>query len=335
MQTPYRFLSSLTLLRRAASLTIFAAATTAGLYAEPPAGVEAAPPKLDFQAALKSPIDLSGSESMSYSSSVGAAETASAENFFAESSDTQPPPRRRRYGRPNYSDHGHNPDGSNKLAFVVGVGFTNPVGDVTTKYLDLSWKFQGGVGYNFNKKLGVIAQFDWDNFGLPGRILANQKALYSSLFINSDGTPADFSGLDGHTHIWSITLNPTYTFYDADKFGAYAVVGGGFYHKVTDFTLPAIGTGYDYYYGYYQYAFNQVFDHYMSNSAGVNGGIGMTYKFGRFSSSKLFAEARYVHTFNNGRVGYNPVTGGGDPNNFYPGNASTSDYIPVTVGLRF
>jgi len=35
--------------------------------------------------------------------------------------------------------------------------------------------------------------------------------------------------------------------------GAYAVLGGGFYHKVTNFTVPTIGTYCDYYYGCYQY----------------------------------------------------------------------------------
>jgi hypothetical protein len=222
----------------------------------------------------------------------------------------------------------HNSDGSSKFAAVVGAGLTAPVGDVTTKYLNTSWKFQGGVGYNLNKKFGVMAQFDWDNFGLPGNLLASQQSYYNSLgFTDNTGAPIDFSGFDGHTHIWSFTLNPTFTFYDSEKLGAYAVVGGGFYHKVTNFTLPTTAIGYSYYYGYYQYTANQSFDQYTSNAPGANGGIGLTYKLSRFSNQKLFAEVRYVHTFNSARAG--------SYTNLFPGNASTSDYLPITFGLRF
>ena len=123
--------------------------------------------------------------------------------------------------------------------------------------------------------------------------------MYNNLgFTDSDGNPVDFSGLDGNAHIWSFSLNPTLNFYQGDKLGAYAVVGGGFYHKVTDFTLPQLGEGYSYYYGPYEYTYNQNIDTYTSNAPGVTGGIGVTYKFSRFANQRFFAEARYVHTFN-------------------------------------
>ncbi|SFS08586.1 hypothetical protein SAMN05421771_1505 [Granulicella pectinivorans] len=263
-------------------------------------------------------------DGIGYSSSVGSDSTVSPDALSFKADDALQPPPRRRYGRPNYSDRMHNADGSSKLAFLAGGGFTNPV-DVSTNYLKISWKAQVGVGYNFNKKFGIIAQFDWDQFGLPGQVITNQYSIYSSYF----GNTADLTGLDGNTHVWSFTLNPTYNFYQGDSYGAYAVVGAGFYHKVTQFTLPATGQYCDYYGYCYTYSANQTFDQYTSNAPGINGGLGMTWKPSRFANQKFYAEARFVHNFNSARAYSVAAT------NLYPGNSSTTSYIPVTIGIRF
>ncbi len=248
----------------------------------------------------------------------------------------QPPPRRRRYGRPNYNDRFHNADGSNRLAFVAGVGLNVPVGGATSNYLSTNFRFEVGGGINLSKKLAVIAQFDYDRFGVPGSILRHQLDLYNSLgFVDSTGTAVDFTGLDGNAHIWSFSLNPTFNFYQSEKLGAYAVVGGGFYHKVTNFTLPQIGQSYSYYYGPYEYTYNQNIDSYTSNAPGVTGGLGVTYKFSRFANQRFFAEARYVHTFNQFRAGDPSFSGSGTPYNLYPANSNENTYLPITVGLRF
>ncbi len=295
---------------------------------------------LDLHAALSAPVNLPGAPGSSSSSTDDGAAMATA-SFAGDpggGAAAQPPPyRRRRYGRPSYSDRFHNADGSNRLAFVVGGGFNLPVTDQSTDYMKTSWRFEGGAGINFSRKLAVLTQFDWDQFGLPGSVLTNQRNLYSAIFVDQDGNPVDFSGLDGNSHIWSFTLNPTLTFYQTEKVGAYAVVGGGFYHKVTNFTIPAIGVAYDYYYGPYQYQTNQNFDTYTSNAPGVTGGIGVTYQFSRFSSTKFFAEARYVHTFNKVRYGDPSLTNNpaGAPNNLYPPNSNETSYIPITFGVRF
>ncbi len=298
---------------------------------------------LDLQAALHTPLDLSLSEesASSSSSSVGSDATASADrlNLMADpgaGGNMQPPPRRRRYGRPNYNDRWHNADGSNRLAFVAGVGFEIPVGDATSNYLSTNVHFQVGGGVNFSKKLAVLLQFDYDRFGVPGAILNNQEALYNNLgFTDSNGNAVDFSGLDANAHIWSFTLNPTLNFYQGEKLGAYAVVGGGFYHKVTNFTLPQVGEGFDYYYGQYEYTYNQNIDTYTSNAPGVTGGVGVTYKLSRFANQRFFAEARYVHTFNQFRAGDPNYSGAGTPYNLYPPNSNESSYIPITLGVRF
>ena len=312
-------------------------------FAAPSTGM-GSPLNLNLQAVLHAPLDLSDASenaSSSSSSTSSTETTASADrlNLMADPAgdgNMQPPPRRRRYGRPNYNDRWHNADGSNRLAFVAGVGFEVPVGSATSNYLSTNVRFEVGGGVNLSKKLGVLLQFDYDRFGVPGAILRNQEALYNKLgFTDSSGNAVDFSGLDANAHIWSFTLNPTFNFYQGDKLGAYAVVGGGFYHKVTNFTLPQLGEGYDYYYGPYEYTYKQNIDTYTSNAPGVTGGVGVTYKFSRFANQRFFAEARYVHTFNQFRAGDPNYSGAGTPYNLYPPNSNESSYLPITLGLRF
>jgi hypothetical protein len=145
-------------------------------------------------------------------------------------------------------------------------------------------------------------------------------------------------GLDGGNHVWSFTLNPTFTLPTEGSLGAYAVVGAGFYHKVTDFTEPGTGEYCDPYYGCYAYSANQTIDHYTSNAAGFNGGIGLTYKVSKFSNERFYVEARYVFIPNSQRYGYtaaNIATTNYNGWNAYPANSNRTTYIPVKFGLRF
>ena len=189
---------------------------------------------------------------------------------LALKSDAIQPPPRRRYGRPRYNDSSHNPDGSSKYAFVVGGGIGIPTGN-SHKYLTPSYAFQVGGGRNFNKNFGVMLQFDYDNFGFQGQTLYNQQTLY-----NFYG--AGISGLDGNSHVWSFTLNPTYQIYSGEGLGAYVVAGVGFYHKTANFTVPTTGEYFDPYYGPVEYSANQTIDKYTANAPGFNAGFGLTFK---------------------------------------------------------
>jgi len=312
---------------RVSAVALFTVSSSALLHAQQFTGTSS-----PFVAELKQPalFNLAAAtprlndDGIGYSSSVGSDSTVSPDSLNFKTDDAMQPPPRRRYGRPNYSDRMHNADGSSKITILAGAGFTNPVGD-TTDNLKISWKAQVGVGYNFNKKLGIVLQFDWDQFGLPGSVITSQAAVYNNYF---QGT-ADLTGLDGNTHVWSFTLNPTYNFHQGDTYGAYAVIGGGFYHKVTQFTLPSSEEFCDQFGFCSEFTANQTFDQYTSNSAGINGGIGMTYKFSRFASQRFYAEARVVHTFNEARP-FNAAA-----SNLYPANSNTGTYVPVTVGIRF
>ncbi len=324
----------------AATAGLFTVATGVALHAQQPLPVNsAAPETINFLAEAKAPVDLSTPD-LNYSSSAAssdlssaAPDSAAAERFNLSpegaSSDTQPPPRRR-YGRPRYQDRGHNADGSNRYTFEAGAGFTTPTG-ATGKRTDLSYSFKAGAGINFNRKFGVMAEYNYDHFGITGGTLTSQtnvfNTLYGTLTNPTTGTTTNFDGLDGNAHVWSLTLNPTYTFHEGDKTSAYVVVGGGFYRKITNFTLPTVSVGYSYFYGPYEYVANQTLENYSNNAGGINGGIGFTYKASRFAGERFFAEARYVEVFNSAST--NSV------NSDYPPSNARTGYFPVTVGIRF
>jgi len=324
-----------------AAVFSFAFAGTASLMQAQSAAAAASPSlerPLFVSSAYANPFAADLAASSSSSASADAATLPDSPGHF-DLSATQPPPRRR-YGRPNYSDRNTNADGSSKWAFLIGGGFGLPVGN-THKYETDSWGLQAGGGRNFSKTLGVLLQFDYDNFGLQGATLANQSYVYD--YGCPSGTVAagdcGVSGLDGNNHVWSFTLDPTFTLPTSGSLGAYAVVGAGYYHKVTNFTVPAEGEYCDYF-ACYTYTANEIIDHYTSNAFGGNGGVGLTWKFSKFSSEMLYAEARYVIIDNQHRIGVtaqNVGTFGQTYNgyDYYPANSNRTTYIPVKFGIRF
>jgi hypothetical protein len=319
-----------TFMGRIAAVTFFAAAGTLGLHAQQSAGTAPSLPPVSLKSILAAPLDLSTPSDLSYSSSTGSAEMANAENFNLNSSADQPPPRRR-YGKPNYNDSRTNADGSAKYTFFVGAGFTLPVGG-SHNYLATSYDVQAGAGRNFNKTFGAVVQFDWDNFGFQTATLNRQLAIYNSLGA-SDQNGNPLSQLGGNSHIWSFTVGPVVNFYSSDTFGAYVIGGGGFYHKTANFTVPTIGTACDFF-GCFQFQANQTIDKYTSNAFGVNGGVGMTYKFSRFAGERFFVEARYVYTFNSARP-FSLGDANGNGFNVFPQNSAKTGFIPITFGVRF
>lgn len=251
---------------------------------------------------------------------------------------SQPPPRR--YGRPKFSAKTSNSDGSAKYEFLAGVGGALPLGN-THAYETPNWTLQAGAGRNFNRNFGVLLQFDYDHFGMQAATLNNETAIYDTRL---GCTPAEVaagtcgvSGLDGNNHVWSFTLNPTFTLATPGLWNAYAVLGGGFYHKVTNFTQPATveqcsmyGCGY--------FSVNSTIGHYTSNAAGVNGGFGVTRKFTTSSNVRVYLEARCVLIFNAQRAGVtaaNVSTAPASATNFYPANSNRTTYLPINLGIRF
>jgi hypothetical protein len=336
MQRCSRFFSAF---RTTAVVTLFSGAATLGLQAQPNASVAVAqspfsypqPVAVDSPAFLASvatseaPLGALGNSPVNYSSSAGAAETASAEGMsFGGDAAPQPPPRH--YGRlPVSANPWRNADGSDKYTFYVGAGFTVPVGGAAN-YLTPSYSIQVGAGRNFNRKLGLMTEFDWDNFGIQGSTLNKQYGLYNSL---GAGLPS----LDGYNHVWSFSLDPTYTFWQNEKHGAYVIGGVGFYHKITTFTTPALAGACSPFYGCFTFQANQPIDSYTSNAPGLNVGLGYTYRPSHYNRTQFYAEARYVYTFNSQRA-YD-VSATSSYFNAFPQNSSQTSYIPIKFGVRF
>jgi hypothetical protein len=251
---------------------------------------------------------------------------------------------RQSYGRPRYRGSNTNADGSPKWDFYVGGGLGVPADGTNTNYMTTSWGLQGGGGRMFNSHFGVNLEFAYNEFGMTGQTITNQLNLYNyeiGLY-NATQTPANqvssFSSLDGNNHVWDFSLQPVYNIRSGAGVGAYVTGGAGFYHKVANFTTPEIGEYCDYYYGCYEYQANTVIDHYTSNALGINGGFGLTYKFSRFSSQRLYAEVRYVYLFNQARAGVTLATAtpaNANVYNDFPQNSNKTGYLPVNFGIRF
>lgn len=236
-------------------------------------------------------------------------------------------------GRPRYRSDFANNDGSMKFTIYGGAGATVPLGN-TSKYLTPNFDIQAGVGYRLNRHLELPVEFDWDQFGFTKQALDNQIGIYDSLFGNNSVRYL----LDGNSHIWSFSLQPTYTFYSGSTWGAYVKGGVGFYHKVANFTLPSAQFECFYFCGIYEANFN--LDHYTSNAPGYDGGVGVTYKFSPDSHARFYAEARYVFIDNQQRTGIvntptSLATVTNSTTDFYPANSNRTTYIPIEVGIRF
>jgi hypothetical protein len=299
------------------------------------------PPQVNPQLGSSSLVEISGLSSVipispTFSSSSEPDSTDPASDSASTTSallgDRIQPPPRRTYNRPTYSDNSHNSDGSNKYTFLIGGGFTLPTGN-TRSYLTTNFNLQGGAGRNFSRNFGIIAQFDFADFGFQNSTLNTLLATYNSIgATDQNGNP--LSQLGGSSHVWSLTLNPIYYVSQSDKSGIYVVGGLGFYHKTANFTIPSVGTYCDPYYGCYQDQANQTIDKYTSNAFGVNGGIGFAHRLSLFASARLFVEARYVFVDNQPRP-YSLGSTASSYFNVFPQNSEQTTFIPVTVGIRF
>jgi len=331
----------------AAGVAVMSAQTPA---AAPPAQGQVTAPLVNFNAYATLPAAFAAtSDSSSSSSSADAATEASITTVDPLHLNAMQYGGRQRYGKPRYRGGNTNPDGSNRWMAYGGGGLSQPSGN-TWKYFTPSWGLQAGVGRQFSYRFALPVEFDYDNFGLTKQTLVNQFTLYNNqinYYCNqnpatcvADGV-SDFSSLDGNAHVWSFSFQPTYTLFHpgGDGLGAYVLAGAGFYHKVTNFTTPALEEYCDYYYGCGEYEANEIVDHYTSNAPGFDGGIGFTYKPSHFSGLRFYAEGRYVVVLNSQRTG---VTVASPVNsttiaatNDFPANSNRTTYFPVKFGVRF
>jgi opacity protein-like surface antigen len=195
------------------------------------------------------------------------------------------------------------------FAFEAGGGFNAPRSNSVT----YGGNFTVGGGLNLNKRLAVLAEFQFIDDKLPGSLIAE----------------ADAQG--GHAHIWSLTLDPVLDLFPKAKNDVYVTGGGGFYRKVSSFTDPEeeeicyyfceVGTE------------DVVIAHFSSNQGGWNVGAGFQHRLGGMyddSKTKLFAEVRYLDVMS-------PAVNGLSPNGSGLITTVQADtkMIPITVGVRF
>ena len=256
--------------------------------------------------------------SPAYSSSSIAVDPISEEraSLSADPALPQPPYHHRTYGHSRYQDRWHNADGSSKIAFVIGAGADVPTGKTADAYTE-NFAMNVGAGINFNRNFGVLGEFGYYRMGIAGRVL---DTIYTDL-INSGVPSSQLAGFDGNAHLYSLSLDPIVNVGGANSnWGGYVTGGLGYYHRATNFTVPALSGGCGYY--CYSYYTNQNISSVTDNGFGLNLGGGLTYRLGEFSNKKLFIDARYNWAkFNSSNTA-----------SFADRNAT---FIPAEFGLRF
>lgn len=196
--------------------------------------------------------------------------------------------------------------------YEAGGGFTVPTGGAR-QFENTGWNVKIGGGYKFNRHLAAMLDYDYVDMGIPIGIIDA---------VNPGG--------NGSTHLWSITLNPMYSYDITSRFGGYVVGGGGFFRKVANFNQPVFSwcAYQDYYGGCYPGDVNVTVAHFSNNAGGLDFGTGFTYKLSDTGDTRLFVEGRYVWV-NNQASSRNTATTGYPPAN-YP-----TEYVPITFGVRF
>jgi hypothetical protein len=177
-----------------------------------------------------------------------------------------------------YSGRGNtgNPGDSllSHIAIEAGGGFNRPVG-YTRSFATWGGNIALGAGWKFTKWFSTLAEWQYLDNKIPGNYLAQA------------GVPG------GHIHVWGLTLEPTFNYQTSGKLGGYVFGGGGFYRRVTTFTVSQLQQ--QCYYFCYQQNVNVPIAHYSSNQGGWNIGGGVTWKvLGGESNARVYAEGRYV-----------------------------------------
>ena len=104
------------------------------------------------------------------------------------------------------------------FTFEAGGGANGPTSD-SSRYITWGGNFTFGAGVRINPWLSTLVEYQFIDDKLPGRLIAEA---------GSDG---------GHAHIWSLTLAPVVDLFPKSSYDLYITGGGGFYRKVTSFTV--------------------------------------------------------------------------------------------------
>lgn len=207
---------------------------------------------------------------------------------------------------------GRGSDWKGKLALEFGGGFDPPTND-SSPYISTGYNINVGGGLHMGHGVSLLVEYQFIRAGLPKAIIAQA---------GSDG---------GNVHLWSLGLEPVIDLMPHHNTSVYVTGGGGFYRKVTNFTVQTL-TQYCYYFYCGPGYTTQTAGHFSSNQGGWNVGGGISHRFaGMYGDGKMavFAEARYLDV-------NSPAVINQSPNGL--GNTTIgagTKLIPVTFGLRF
>ncbi len=204
-----------------------------------------------------------------------------------------------------------------RLTIEAGGGIAGPAGD--SQYVTYGGQFLVGAGLNINRNLAAMIEYQFIDNKMPGHIIAEAGAQ------------------SGRYHVWSFTVDPTYDFFPKSSNDVYAVGGGGFYRKLTNFSNPTLTYGCFYYYYCGPTQTNQVVGHFSSNQGGFNIGGGYQHRFeGMYGESRfrLFAEVRFLDVLSPKIAAAPGGTGSGAVLSPVYIGADTKE-LPITLGVRW
>jgi len=169
-----------------------------------------------------------------------------------------------------------------KLNFSMGGGLTVPLNPIG-KFAGVGGSFLTGGGVNLGRHSSVIGQFMWN--GLPPSV----------------GAVAQLAGISKNVNLYSLTADYKYRTGFGKAFGAYVIMGGGWYYRNSNISRSVFvntPTVCQPIYGYYGFTCTNGFVNTVGVSAGTsapgaNGGVGFTLRVK--DGWKFFMESRYVY----------------------------------------
>lgn len=252
-----------------------------------------------------------------HSAAISATESSSTDYNFApadsgepDPSPAAPAPAAAAAGQ--YDNKSSSSGWKGKLALEFGGGFNIPTSD-TSPYINTGYQINVGGGLHLSHGLTMLLEYQFLRDGLPDKIIAQA---------GSDG---------GNVHLWSFTAEPVIDLMPHHNTGVYVTGGGGFYRKVTNFTVQTPTQYCTYFYCGIGYT-PQTVGHFSSNQGGWNIGGGVSHRFaGMYGDGKMaiFAEARYLDVMT-------PAVVNQSPNGL--GNTTIgagTKLVPISFGLRF
>lgn len=258
--------------------------------------------------------DASASPDVSAATAPAADSSSTEYTFLADPADALPAaPRASSSSAGQYDNKSSKgSDWKGKLALEFGGGFDPPLSS-SSPYINTGFNVNAGGGFHMGHGVSVLIEYQFIRAGLPDAIVKQA---------GSDG---------GNVHLWSLGLEPVVDLMPHHNTSVYVTGGGGFYRKVTNFTVQTLTT-----YCYYFYCgpgyTTQTAGHFSSNQGGWNIGGGVSHRFaGMYGDGKMafFAEARYLDV-------NTPAVINQSPNGL--GNTTIgagTKLIPITFGLRF